>query len=205
MSSSPDFGFELSLLPSDTRYLLGIDEVGRGPIAGPVTLGAFLIDLSLFDPQVFYKLKVRDSKLLSPDQRRTIFSAFQNSGYSFTTVSAPAADIDNYGINHVIAALVNRILQNFRGRFDYCLLDGNLPDCGSFCRSLTQADRLCYSVAAASICAKVTRDGLMEDYGRQYPGYGFPSHKGYGTPAHLAALRQLGPCPIHRLTFRPLK
>ena len=213
---TPDFSFELSLLPPSTRYLLGIDEVGRGPWAGPVTVGAFLLDLSVFNPDDFTNLGVRDSKQVTPRCRQRIFDHFHASGFVFNTFSADAAAIDRQGIAPAIKSLVSQALAAFD--FDFALLDGNLSnDKISLVKgrnpelvegrgiSLPQADARCFSVAAASIVAKVTRDQLMEGFDRQYPGYGFASHKGYGTAAHLSAIKKLGICPIHRHTYAPIK
>ncbi len=199
---SPDFEFEKSLLPTNCRYLLGIDEVGRGPLAGPVTIGAFLLDLQNFNPEDFVSLKVRDSKLLSSQQRSKIFSFFRQTNQSFKTFSLPSTVIDKQGIAHAIHRLINSALVYYRGSFDFAIVDGNydLPRV----KSVVKADQLCFSVASAAICAKEVRDSMMDKYDHQYPQYGFSQHKGYGTSNHLSAISQYGPCPIHRLSFAPL-
>lgn len=215
----PNFEFEKSLLPPGTRYLLGIDEVGRGPLAGPVTITAFLLDLSLFDPTTFANIGVRDSKLLSPTRRQSISVHLRS--FSHLTLSSSSQDIDDQGIKAVLQDLFLSALNRFRGQFDFCLIDGNSVDLTHLagnvnsphhktslperCKFVVKGDQQCFSIAAASIIAKVTRDAVMDDYHRQYPQYGFDRHKGYGTSHHLAALHQHGPCPIHRRSFAPLK
>lgn len=207
----PDFNFEKSLIPKHTRYLLGIDEVGRGPWAGPVAVGAFLIDLHNFDPQFFLKNKVRDSKTLSNLQRQKIKKLFDQNNYSYKVFLSGSSKIDQYGISNVINSLVRSALKDFRGRFDFALLDGNLHVgadpcvCPNNIRSLTRADSKCFSVASASIVAKVVRDQKMIDFDQVYPGYNFSAHKGYGTPAHQQALEKIGICKIHRQSYKPIK
>ncbi|MFA6602600.1 MAG: ribonuclease HII [Candidatus Shapirobacteria bacterium] len=202
---TPDFGYELSLVPPGTRFLLGIDEVGRGPLAGPVTIGAFLLDLSTFDPEVFIKLGVRDSKLISPVKRQKINTSFVSLGFSFATYSLSSEDIDRQGIGVAIRSLISSALEHYRTKAQFCLIDGNYSLTHPRVRSVIKADTSCFSVAAASIVAKVDRDAQMDTYHQTYPNYGFAAHKGYGTKAHLAALTTHGPCPIHRRSFRPVR
>lgn len=203
MLSTPDFHFEVSLLPPTCRYLLGIDEVGRGPLAGPVTIGAFLLDLKNFDPQTFINLGIRDSKMLSSSQRQRIYSSFHL--YQFKTFTLASSDIDQRGISQVVSSLVVQSLEFYQGAFDFCLLDGSLPTPVPSSRAIVKGDQKCFSVAAASIVAKVTRDALMDEFDVQYPQYGFKHHKGYGTKSHLEALKIYGPCPIHRFSYSPVK
>lgn len=226
----PDHQFELSLLPPRTRYLLGIDEVGRGPLAGPLTIGAFLLDLSIFSPDEFLKIKVRDSKKLSAVQRESIKKYFLQNNYSFQTFSCSSQEIDEQGISPCLSNLVIQALHHYSGLFDFCLIDGNpMPhfldrsndffEAFNVHRTLTsekkslpgkvkfvvKGDSKCFSIAAASIVAKVDRDAQMDSFDRQYPQYGFVSHKGYGTKVHLDALKTHGPCPIHRFSYQPIK
>ena len=204
----PNFDFEKSLLPPNCRFLLGIDEVGRGPLAGPVAIGAFLLDLDNFDLEFFLQNKVRDSKTMSHKQRLHALSQFDQNNYSYKVFFAHSTVIDKIGIQPTITNTIKKAIFEFHPQFDYVLLDGNLklntpatiPH-----RSLIAADAKCFSVAAASIVAKVTRDNLMTDFDKEFPGYNFASHKGYGTTAHFTALRRLGPCPIHRHSYKPIK
>jgi ribonuclease HII len=205
----PDFEFEKSLLPPNCRYLLGIDEVGRGPLAGPVTIGAFILDLKSFDPQEFINLKVTDSKKLTASKRQHIASYFKNK-YSFKTLSLSSSEIDRQGIAVCIYNLIQSAMQIYRSTFDFCLIDGNynkvplVKEGFREIETVIRGDAKCFSIAAASIVAKVDRDNQMNSYDLQYPNYGFISHKGYGTKKHIAAITTFGPCPIHRLSFKPL-
>jgi len=203
----PNFNFEKSLLPPDCRFLLGIDEVGRGPLAGPVAIGAFLLDLAHFDLNFFLNTKIRDSKTMSQKQRLHALSQFDENAYLYKVFFAHSSVIDRIGIQPAIFSIIKKALFEFYGRYDFVLLDGNLKINTTTIPhlSLISADSKCFSVAAASIVAKVTRDQLMTDFDSQYPGYNFTSHKGYGTAAHFAALRRLGPCPIHRRSYRPIQ
>lgn len=202
----PDFDYERFLFPPSTRYLLGIDEVGRGPWAGPVTIGAFLLDLKNFNPQEFINLGVRDSKKATVKNRTKIFSYFQNQNFTFQVASASSDKIDEKGISNTIKGLILYTLNHFRGRFDYCLVDGNYDFISeSSVKSVVKADSSCFSVAAASICAKVIRDQRMDEFDNLYPGYDFSQNKGYGTAFHLSALQKLGICPIHRKSYKPIK
>jgi ribonuclease HII len=208
---TPDFSYELAQIPPSCRYLLGIDEVGRGPWAGPVTICAFLLDLQSFNHDDFVKLGVRDSKTLSPLKRQKLFSYFQDHHFPHLIFSASSSQIDQKGIGLTIKGLILFALKKFRSSFDYCLIDGNYsfqphPDIftSSQIRSLPKADQSCFSVASASICAKVTRDSAMDHFDDLYPQYGFKNHKGYGTAEHLTALKLHGPCPIHRRSFKPV-
>lgn len=202
---SPSFEFEKSLLPSDARYILGLDEVGRGPWAGPVTVGAFLIELNSFNPETFHNLGVRDSKMLSPRNRQKIYSYFQSQHFTYKTFSSSSKEIDEQGIGQVIKNLFKNALSQFSGRFDFAIIDGNLHIESSKYFSVVGADKSCFSVASASIVAKFIRDKEMNIFDQVYPQYGFASHKGYGTKAHLEALKAHGPSPIHRFSYNPIK
>lgn len=179
------------------RCLAGIDEVGRGPLAGPVTAAAVVLPADLDLPDV------RDSKQLSPSQReacsRTILSSALDVGIGL--VEAP--EIDRINILQATLRAMALAIGNLENPPDYLLIDGpyrlplHFPQEG-----IPKGDQKCLSIAAASIVAKVHRDRLMCDYHRLYPVYGFDRHKGYGTPQHLEALRRHGPCPLHRMSFR---
>ncbi len=202
--TTPSFSFEKSLLLPGTRFLLGIDEVGRGPLAGPVTIAVFLLDLKSFNPQTFINLGVRDSKLLSP-QKRQLISQKLSASHKFSIYSASSRDIDQQGINNVIINLVYTALLEYQGLFDTAIVDGNLNINCPKVISCVKADSQCFSVAAASILAKVYRDSQMDLYHQQFPSYNFSSHKGYGTKTHLQALKTHGPCEIHRFSYKPVK
>lgn len=201
----PNFDFEKSLLPPNCRFLLGVDEVGRGPWAGPVTVGAFLLDLHNFTPETFIKLKVRDSKKLNPKDRQQINDYFLQHSYSFTTFSASSQEIDQQGIAHCLQALISQALVHYQSLFDFALIDGNYSLNHPLSASVISGDSKCFSIAAASIVAKVHRDQVMDQYDLLYPQYGFKNHKGYGTSFHQQALTKYGVCPIHRISFKPVK
>ncbi|HEX8923385.1 MAG TPA: ribonuclease HII [Patescibacteria group bacterium] len=205
MPGIPDFVFEKSLLPSGCRYLLGIDEVGRGPWAGPVTVAGFVLDLNNFDQDFFIKLKVRDSKTLNDYQRQKIASKLQLQPFTIRILSASSEVIDQQGIGVTIENLMHRILTDLDGQFDFALIDGNLKIPHPRCLSVIDADARCFSVAAASVCAKVARDKIMDDFDLLYPHYDFKNNKGYGTKKHQQGLNDHGICPIHRLSYKPIK
>lgn len=201
----PDFSFEQSLIPKNTRFLLGIDEVGRGPWAGPVAIGAFLFDLVNFDLDFFIKNKIRDSKTLSSSQRQKIKKLFESQNYSYSVTFSDSQVIDNIGLSKAITLAVSKSLAYF-SCIDYVLVDGSINLPGKFPhRCLNRGDQSCFSIAAASIVAKVARDEQMVAYDSLYPGYYFSHHKGYGTRLHQQSLLKLGPCPIHRRSFKPIK
>lgn len=203
MPITPDFNFEKSFLPPNARFILGVDEVGRGPWAGPVVVGAFLLDTQNFDYSFFTKNKIRDSKLLSESQRLSIFTEFQRQSFPFQTFSASSEDIDRQGIAVAIKELISQAVNYFD--FDLAIVDGNYSLNISNTISVVKADQRCFSVASASIVAKVVRDQVMDQFDSEYPAYGFKSHKGYGTKQHSSALSLHGPCPIHRRSYQPVK
>lgn len=201
----PDFEFEKSLLPKNTRYLLGVDEVGRGPWAGPVSVGVFVIDLKNFEPDILVKMKVADSKKILPKNREDIYENLKKSGFLFEVFSADSEEIDKRGIGTTIKELIKMGVKKYRREETMVLVDGNYRLEMEEYRSIVKGDSKCFSMAAASIVAKVTRDRIMTGFDTVYPKYGFAQHKGYGTKKHLEALKINGPCPIHRRSFKPIK
>ena len=202
----PDINFEKSLLPVGCRFVLGIDEVGRGPWAGPVTVGAFLIDLQNFDLNLFQKLKVRDSKLLKEKDRQNIFNEFCRLGFDYQVFSKTAQQIDHLGLQMAINQCIQLAVNTYQNKADFVLVDGNMKlDLSLPYVSIVSGDQKCFSIAAAAICAKVTRDLEMIHFHELYPQYNFISNKGYGTAQHQASLKIHGPCPIHRHSFKPIK
>jgi len=202
----PDFDFEKSLLPKGIRFVLGLDEAGRGPWAGPVAVTAFLLDINNFDPNFFSKNKVRDSKTLTQIQRQKTYQNFVDNHYSFKTYFTISRGIDKYGISKAVSLSAAKTIEFFAGQFDFILSDANIKiDPSLPHKNITKGDQHCFSIAAASICAKVLRDAHMLYLDQVYPGYSFAKHKGYGTSLHLQALQKLGVCPIHRLSYKPIK
>lgn len=199
----PDFDYESSLIPASSRYLLAIDEVGRGPWAGPVTMAACFYDLCTPSRCRLYDYALRDSKLLSACQRVSLCGAL--SALPHLILSKDNAFIDTYGLATSLTTLISELVAAFP-QADFLLIDGNyrlkIP---INYRSIVAGDRKCATIAAASILAKVFRDDFMEKVAKMYPQYGFEKHKGYGTAFHRAALKQYGPCPIHRRSFRPVQ
>ena len=198
----PSFEFETRV----SGIVAGIDEVGRGPLAGPVVAAAAIIDRARA-PASLLKL-IDDSKKLSEARRETAYEAMIASGcVGYAIAEASVAEIDRINILQATFLAMRRALAALAERPDRVLVDGNKvpPDLGCAGECIVGGDSVSYSIAAASILAKVTRDRQMRAFDRQFPGYGFAEHKGYGTPAHLAAIAKLGPCAIHRRSFAPLR
>src|SRR5450759_2141242 len=196
----PDFAEERALWVRGFRHVAGIDEVGRGCLAGPVTAAAVIL------PPDWMPRGLRDSKLLKPEDRRRLDAEIREHAVAWSIAFVSSDLIDR--INILQATLLASTLAAARlpVRPDALLLDAvALPEVSLHQRVLVSADRLCASVAAASVIAKVARDSLMEDYDAQYPGYNLAGNKGYAAPEHLAGLAELGLSPIHRLSFAPCR
>jgi len=201
-------------------FIVGIDEAGRGPLAGPVVACAvsyksheYKIPTNLTNEHAL----IRDSKTLSEKQREKMFDFIQEHFYiGIGIISAETIDRVNIlqatflAMKSAIADLLRKYksIHQTSGRgFDvYMLVDGNqtIPNCSYKQEAVIGGDGTVKSIAAASIVAKVTRDRMIVEYDKQYPGYGFAKHKGYGTKMHMDALRRLGPSPIHRMSFKPV-
>jgi ribonuclease HII len=177
----------------------GIDEVGRGPLAGPVVAAAVILD-----PKRIPK-GLNDSKVLTEARRDMLFgSIMQSAQIGIGTVDV--VTIDRINILQATYRAMALALSELVSQPDLALVDGNrAPPLSCSVETIIGGDGKCISIAAASIIAKVTRDRMMTDLDGAYPGYGFASHKGYGTEDHLAALAKLGPCPAHRRSFAPLR
>jgi ribonuclease HII len=192
---------ERKLLQEGFAFIAGVDEAGRGPLAGPVVAAAVILPRSGELPGVF------DSKQLSDCDRRKLRDELLALPECYhCVVEVSASIIDQINILNATHQAMRQAVLNLQKQADFVLVDG-LPVKGFAvpCRNLVKGDARSASIAAASILAKVHRDELMEEYDKLYPGYGFASHMGYGTPGHLEALKKLGPCPIHRMTFRPVR
>ncbi len=178
----------------------GIDEAGRGPLAGPVVSAAVIL------PKSFSVSDVRDSKTLSLKQRNFLYDKIYEQAVSVGIGIVDSVAIDR--INILQASLLSMCfaLDNLNPKPDYLLIDGNFPIKSSIAQKpVIKGDDLSISIAAASIIAKVTRDRLMDEYHAYYPQFSFNLHKGYPTKAHKEAVRQFGCCPIHRKTFKGVK
>ena len=198
------FVLEAELWSAGYRAIAGVDEVGRGPWAGPVVAAAVILPP---DPVALAPLlgQVDDSKRLTPSQRERLFGPIQQLALA-TGVGCVAADaIDRVGIAAATRQAMRQALMVLGVQPDFVLLDYlTLPDLSLPQRGVPHGDALSFSIAAASIVAKVSRDRWMAEQAAIYPGYGFARHKGYGTMEHHAALVRLGPCALHRLSFAPV-
>ncbi|MGM0844580.1 MAG: ribonuclease HII [Bacillota bacterium] len=191
--------FEEKLRIQGFYNIAGIDEVGRGPLAGPVVAAAVIL------PQDFCLLGINDSKKLSEKQRNSFYEYIKAEAIAWGTGIISSEEIDELNIYQASKKAMITALNNLDMKPDYLLIDAMelgtlLPE-----MALIKGDARSISIAAASIIAKVTRDRLMEEYARTYPGYGFEKNMGYGTKEHLEGLRRVGPCSIHRNSFAPVK
>lgn len=202
--TSPSLSLERTLFDGGAKYVLGIDEVGRGAIAGPVAVGVAVIDKSKLDEP--WPAKLRDSKLISEKVREELFAPTGEWVTQWAVGMASAKEIDANGIVWCLEAAAKRAIDQLDINFSevHAILDGShnwLARAPFAVKVQTKADRDCASVAAASVLAKVTRDRLMADLAKQVEGYGLDGHKGYASAGHIASIRELGPSEEHRLTW----
>ncbi|EOL44383.1 ribonuclease HII [Enterococcus caccae] len=191
--------FENSARAQGHRLIVGIDEVGRGPLAGPVVAAAVIL------PENFQLLGVNDSKKLSAKKRDELYDEIQNQAISIGIGMVDHNKIDEINIYQASKLAMGIALEDLCFIPDYLLIDAMKLDVKIPQESIIKGDARSVSIAAASIVAKVIRDRLMEDYGKMYPGYGFEKNAGYGTKEHLLGLQKQGICTIHRKTFAPIK
>jgi ribonuclease HII len=188
---------------SQSRYgrIAFLDEAGRGPLAGPVVASAVIIRSTRFLP------KLKDSKQLSESVRERLFEKLAcHPGLWWGTGSVSEKVIDRINIFEATKLAMKRALLRLPFDLDMVVIDGNFfLDLPVSQQAVVKADETIYGCMAAGILAKVTRDRLMRRHDRRFPEYGFAQHKGYGTRQHLARLRKYGPCPIHRMSFAPLR
>ncbi|MDE2802379.1 MAG: ribonuclease HII [Chloroflexota bacterium] len=203
MPTRPDWSAERLLWKQGYLRVAGVDEVGRGPLAGPVVAAAVVF------PRGFTSRRLpglRDSKQLTAAARERLAPRVRALAVAVGVGSASPSEIDALGIVGATVAAMTRAVRELPAPADHLLVDALPLDCdGLPCRPIVHGDALCCSIAAASIVAKVVRDALMEDLDAQYPGYGLARHKGYPTAEHLAALERLGPTPLHRRSFAPVR
>lgn len=179
--------------------LCGVDEAGRGPLAGPVVAAAVIL------PRFCSLSGIADSKQLSPLQRAQLFERITCEAEAWSVGIVNHRDIDRLNIRNASFQAMRKALTRLSVKPDYILVDGyEIPGLKLPQQGIVRGDCRSLSIAAASIIAKVIRDRLMTQFHHCYPDYGFNRHKGYGTRQHLAVLQQLGPCPIHRMTFAPV-
>ena len=176
--------------------ICGVDEAGRGPLAGPVCAAAVILPAGMQLPGL------NDSKKLTDKKRRELFPIIKEKAIAWGIGFATHQEIDEINILQATYLAMERALEQLSVKPDLALIDGNrAKDFGIPVQTVVKGDSLSANIAAASILAKVTRDDLMLEMAKEYPGYGFEVHKGYGTKAHYEALRAQGPCAIHRMTF----
>jgi len=196
MSNVNMWEIENSFYSDDIQMICGVDEAGRGPLAGPVCAAAVILPKGLELPGL------TDSKKLTDKKRRELFPLIQEQAVAYGIGMATEQEIDEINILQATFLAMQRALDQLTVKPDLALIDGNREkDFGVPVKTVVKGDSLSANIAAASILAKVTRDNLMVEMAETYPQYGFEIHKGYGTKAHYAALREFGPSPIHRMTF----
>lgn len=202
---SPDF--EQAAWKDGFLNVAGIDEAGRGPLAGPVVAAAVVVNPDFLERHFCSRFPgLTDSKKLTPRQRDEFFSLLlETPEVRYGVGQAEVGEIDRLNILRATHLAMQRAAEALEGGTDFLLIDGNpVPGLRWPSRSIVQGDARCLSIAAASIIAKVTRDRFMDKLDRAFPNYGFARHKGYGTAAHLSALQKWGPCPEHRRSFAPV-
>jgi len=213
----PNFREEKRLWEKGYRYVAGLDEAGRGPLAGPVVAAVALIDLRFKVPDLRFLKGIRDSKKLTPKKREEFYGLLTNHPrikWGIGRVSEKV--IDKINIKNAAELAMEKALNNLKSKFqnpnskvDYLIIDGihisNLKLKSYNLKLIPKADEKVFSCAAASIIAKVHRDRIMRRYDKKYSEYGFDKHKGYPTRQHRKMLRKHGPCKIHRKTFKPVR
>ncbi len=188
--------YERALTQAGLAPVAGVDEAGRGACAGPLVIGAAILNPARRPPEL------ADSKLLSPAQRERVYDSVTRLARAWSVVVIPAADVDRYGLHRMNIEGMRRALAQLQLDPGYVLTDGfAVPGLATPALAVWKGDQVSASVAAASVIAKVTRDRMMVQLEAQFPGYGFALHKGYCTAAHTRALQQLGPCAQHRFSY----
>ena len=196
MSDMTMWEIEEEVYAEGYTVICGVDEAGRGPLAGPVCAAAVILPRSHQIPGL------NDSKKLTDKKRRELFPLIKEQAIAYGIGMASHEEIDEINILQATYLAMERAINQLEGKADLALIDGNrAKDFGMAVRTVVKGDSLSANIAAASVLAKVTRDDLMVEMAREFPGYGFEVHKGYGTKAHYEALREKGPCAIHRMTF----
>ncbi len=186
------------------QFIAGVDEAGRGPLAGPVVAAAVILPQEQKDKK-WFKM-IADSKVLTAPRREFLFECLNRDAITVGVGVIDAATIDVVGIAKATRLAMQTAVKQLNPAPDYLLIDYfRLPEVKLPQKGVLEGDSLCFSIAAASIVAKVTRDRLMVDLDKMYPGYYFSDHKGYSTEKHLACLRRLGASPIHRHSFQPVR
>ena len=199
-----DFSYEQKLQTDGFKLIAGVDEVGRGPLAGPVVAAAVIFDFKAVPDELN---KLSDSKKLSADKREYFSKIIMERAAGWSLGLCDHATIDRINILQATFLAMKKALTALKIKPQIILVDGNLPlpNYSLAQQAIVNGDNLIFSIAAASVLAKVTRDRIMREMHAQYPRYFFNRHKGYGTKLHLDALKLYGPCEIHRKSFKPIK
>lgn len=188
--------YEVEAKSKGYKAVCGVDEAGRGPLAGPVCAAAVIL------PENTIIDGVNDSKKLSEKKREALFDVIKSSARSYCIAYATVEEIESMNILNATMLAMKRAVEGLDVKADYAMIDGNrLPDLNIDSEFIIKGDAKSMSIAAASILAKVSRDRLLREYAKEYPEYQFDKHKGYGTKAHIEALKKYGPCPYHRMSF----
>ncbi len=193
----PDYEFEKAAALSGFSCICGVDEAGRGPLAGPVCAAAVIL------PEDAVIEGLDDSKKLTEKKRERLYDIIKQTAVAYSVAYGTLEEIETVNILEATYLAMNRAIEGLTVKPDFALIDGNRVPRGIIipCETIVKGDSKSMSVAAASVLAKVTRDRLMLEYDKKYPEYNFKKHKGYGTKEHTELIRQYGPCEIHRLSF----
>lgn len=193
----PDYSYEQAAEDSGFKYICGVDEAGRGPLAGPVCAAAVIL------PKGLEIESLNDSKKLSEKKREQLFDVITEKALSYCVAYGTLEEIESVNILKATFLAMNRAIEGLEIKPDFALIDGNrLPDNMKINgAAIVKGDAKSMSIAAASILAKVSRDRLLLDYDKKYPIYQFAKHKGYGTKLHTDLIKEHGPCEIHRMSF----
>ncbi len=193
----PDYEFEKAAVNSGFSCICGVDEAGRGPLAGPVCAAAVIL------PEGAVIAGLDDSKKLTEKKREKLYDIIKTTAVAYSVAYGTLEEIETVNILEATYLAMNRAIEGLNIKPDFALIDGNRVPRGIKipCETIVKGDSKSMSVAAASVLAKVTRDRLMLEYDKKYPEYNFKKHKGYGTKEHTELIKQYGPCEIHRLSF----
>lgn len=193
----PDYEFEKAAVNSGFSCVCGVDEAGRGPLAGPVCAAAVIL------PAGAAIEGLDDSKKLTEKKRERLYDIIKQTAVAYSVAYGTLEEIETVNILEATYLAMNRAIEGLTVKPDFALIDGNRVPRGIKipCETIVKGDSRSMSVAAASVLAKVTRDRLMLEYDKKYPEYNFKKHKGYGTKEHTELIKQYGPCEIHRLSF----
>lgn len=193
----PDYSYEQAAKQSGFKYICGVDEAGRGPLAGPVCAAAVIL------PDGLEIEGLNDSKKLSENKRELLFDIIKEKAVAYCVAYGTLEEIEEHNILNATYFAMNRAIDGLPVKTDFALIDGNRTptDIKVPCATIVKGDSKSMSIAAASILAKVSRDRLLMEYDRKYPQYQFAKHKGYGTKLHTDLIKEYGPCEIHRVSF----